>query len=117
MRRLALLIAASLLVPTAYADEGGLGAAAIPGDWISLAKEEAAIVFLLRSYGADTSFDVVDGTGASLDEIDLPGGRTIILQYRVSPGQYSTRFFEKEAALEARPLHCVWRRCHSPSTN
>jgi hypothetical protein len=103
MRRSALFVAAWMLMPTAYAGESGHGTAAIPGDWISLAKDETAIVFLLRSYGADTSFDVVDETGASIDEIDLPEGRTIILQYRVSPGQYSSRFFEKETELKTRP--------------
>jgi hypothetical protein len=70
--------------------------------WYALAPGESALVFMLRSYGGGTVFDVVDGTGRSIDRVTLPERRTILLQYRVSPGGYSVTILGRELKTNAR---------------
>jgi hypothetical protein len=71
-----------------------------PDGWFSLETDQAGIVFLLRSYGGDTHFDIVDASGALVDTVDMPEGRTIIPQYRVSPGTYRVRLFDEVVELK-----------------
>ncbi len=85
-----------------------LGAAAetkpftFPEGWFSLAPGEAGLVFMLRSYGGDTGFDLVDEAGATVDTVNLPDRRTVLAQYRVAPGSYAFRFFDKTVKVNAR---------------
>jgi hypothetical protein len=76
---------------------------AFPDNWFVLASDEAGLVFMLRSYGGDTGFDLVDETGRVVDELSLPKERTILAQYRVPAGSYVIRFFDREAKVKATP--------------
>ena len=97
------LLAAILLViaPPVHAEDSQR--VVFPANWFSLAPEEAGLVFMLRSYGGDTSFALVDETGSIVDEITLPKGRTVLPQYRVAPGSYHVRFFDHDVQVKARP--------------
>jgi hypothetical protein len=73
-----------------------------PEGWYDLPAGEAALVFMLRSYGGDTVFDVVDAGGKSIDRVTLPERRTILLQYRVTPGTYHATFLGRTLEANAR---------------
>jgi hypothetical protein len=73
-----------------------------PEGWYELAKDESALVFMLRSYGGDTVFDVFDDNGKSIDRVTLPERRTILLQYRVTPGTYRATFLGRTLEAKAR---------------
>jgi hypothetical protein len=73
-----------------------------PEGWYRLAPGGSALVFMLRSYGGDTVFDVVDETGKSIDRVTLPERRTILLQYRVAPGRYRATFLGRTLEANAR---------------
>lgn len=76
---------------------------AAPEGWYALAPGESALVFMLRSYGGDTVFDIVDETGKSIDRVTLPERRTILLQYRAAPGIYRASILGRELKANARP--------------
>jgi hypothetical protein len=76
---------------------------AFPENWFSLAPEEAGLVFMLRSYGDDTRFELVDESGRVVDELNLPKGRTVLPQYRLPPGGYLVQFFEHDMQVKAKP--------------
>jgi hypothetical protein len=57
---------------------------------------------MMRAYGADVGFDVIDETGEIVDRVTLPKGRTVIAQYRAPPGTCRVRFFDDEVVVKTR---------------
>jgi hypothetical protein len=101
MRLLSFVLAlCTLMAPAAMAAPDAPPAA--PDGWFVLGKDESALVFMLRSYGGDTVFDVLDDSGKSIDRVTLPDRRTILLQYRVMPGTYRASFLDR--TLEAKAM-------------
>jgi hypothetical protein len=97
----------SILAALAVVFSTGAGAQnaappAAPDGWFVLGKDESALVFMFRSYGGDTVFDVLDDSGKSIDRVTLPDRRTILLQYRVTPGIYRASFLDR--TLEAKAM-------------
>lgn len=104
MRPLALCLAACALVFSlaATAQQPAPAPRPAPDGWYALAPGEAALVFMLRSYGGDTVFDIRDASGKSVDRITLPERRTVLAQYRVAPGSYSVTIVGRELQAKAR---------------
>lgn len=102
MRLRAFVVAALLSVLAFGAGAEEAKPFTFPEGWFSLAPEEAALVFMLRSYGGETRFDLVDAAGRTVDTLTLPDRRTVLAQYRVKPGSYSFRFFAKTLKVNAR---------------
>jgi hypothetical protein len=89
------------IAPSAHAED--TPRVDFPANWFALAPEEAGLVFMLRSHGGDTGFDLVDETGRVVDALTLPRERTVLAQYRVPAGSYVLRFFDREAKVKATP--------------
>jgi hypothetical protein len=101
MNRSVLAVAASILMVAVPAIADDTASPVFPNGWFSLNAEEAGIVFMMRAYGADVSFDIIDETGRIIDHVALPNGRTVIAQYRVPPGTYRARFFDEDMEAKA----------------
>lgn len=103
MRRPKSVAAACLLILSVSAHADDAAPVAFPEGWFSLEPQDAGLVFMLRSYGDDTRFELVDESGRVVDELNLPKGRTVLPQYRLPPGGYLVRFFEHDMQVKAKP--------------
>jgi hypothetical protein len=102
MKRGVVAVAASILMAAASAFADDAAPFAFPNGWFSLNAQEAGLVFMIRAYGADVAFDVVDEAGNVVEDVAIPAGRTVVSQYRVPPGAYRVRFFDEEVEVTTR---------------
>lgn len=103
MRLSSLILAFCALILPVAVNAQDTAPAGAPGGWYDLAKDQSALVFMLRSYGGDTVFDVVDEAGERIDRVTLPERRTILLQYRVEPGTYRATILGRTLEAKAKP--------------